>query len=703
MDQTILTEVDSLCDQAAVMSYQDLSQAAELARKALVRAREAGYAKGLMNARIALCAVDVYQGNLDQARDELNRIEQELVAEASSDENLMRYSHLRGLYFLSDSNYRDSFDALTLSGVLAARLGNPLFQGLCDNSKGCIKLDQEEFQDAYDYFENAGRLLAPLGSDLLRGLVSLNRGCALHGLGKVEEAQTLLEAGLEEAARRGWTVLECALLDELGKLMQRRGSRDKAREYIERGLRKNALYGEYDLQRSLVYEKARLLAEEGRLDEAEQFLADSFTGQQKNIHSLLFYQLLGEIQERQGNYREALDTYKKQSQIHKRIQGTDVTRSILRQEKKILQEANYRLRLISTIGQELVANLDIGRILNLIYAQMNVLMPVDLLIVALAEDSHIHVKFAIKNGLRLEPTRVHREEETSLLAWTVRHKKEILMRDSLAEYSGYVTRMVRHKELEGDVVHQSIVCIPLWYIDDVVGVISVQCARKNAYSNRDLDNLRALGAYAGIAIRNGLQTERMNEINEVLKRQSATDSLTGLVNRREMIRQAKNIWRICRRNRFWITVIMIDLDHFKKINDRHGHSAGDEVLRTVGASLNSFFKRALDCACRYGGEELMVITGDMAPFEAAARVELLREELSSLSFTGKGGESFQVQFSCGIFGEVPQESIGARLTLISGLVDGFLYEAKGNGRNCTYLSDEAEKPPERFILHSAHS
>jgi diguanylate cyclase (GGDEF)-like protein len=187
-------------------------------------------------------------------------------------------------------------------------------------------------------------------------------------------------------------------------------------------------------------------------------------------------------------------------------------------------------------------------------------------------------------------------------------------------------------------------------------------------------------------------------MNEILKWQSVTDSLTGLVNRREMIHRASSIWRICRRNSFWVSIIMIDLDHFKKVNDIHGHAAGDAVLKSVGGILNRFFKRALDCACRYGGEELLVIAGEMSPAEAAARIDVIREELAAVTYEGKNGEPFHVQFSCGIYGEIPVENVRKRLTKITGIADSYLYEAKKSGRNCTFLSDHPKKMPEKFIL-----
>ncbi|OQY33197.1 MAG: hypothetical protein B6241_08840 [Spirochaetaceae bacterium 4572_59] len=635
MNQADMIHIDSLCDQSLLMAYEDLSRASILAEESLELSEQLGYPKGIINSRIILCALEIFHGNLDLARDKMSQLEQDLVIQASPDECLMRLNHVRGLYFIRDGNYRDSFDAYTRCGVLAARLGKTLYQGFSDNGKGCVKLDQHEFEDADKYFKDAGRNFQSSENKIVQALVSLNEGCVFRGLGKIEQAETLLKDTLELTVQKGWKIIECSVLDELGSMMLEEGKFDQAEAYIDEGIEKSGRMGYQNTYMNLVYEKARLLIQKGQLDRAEQLLQESSSKGQNDRYRPVYYQLFAEIQELQGDYRGALANYKTMHEVLNKIRGDQVFYSILKQENKIL--------------------------------------------------------------LPLKAVKIHIDDADSLFAWSVRNRKEILIRDGVNDFHDYVSKIKSFGELQDGEFFHSLICIPLWYINDVVGVISVQSLQKNAYSNSDLENLRVLGTYAGIAIRNALQTGKMNELNETLKRQSATDSLTGLANRREMVRQAKNIWRVCQRNKFYFTIIMIDLDHFKEVNDDHGHTVGDEVLKKFSSILNRFFKRALDCACRYGGEELMVVSGDINPLEAAARVELLREDLSSIEFSGKDNTSFSVQFSCGIYGEIPSEDSGKRLPRITSIVDAYLYEAKNNGRNCTYLSDDEKKPAEKFI------
>ena len=702
MNRRELSEIDTANDQAFLLVYKNLEEAESLAEACLDRSEAEEYRKGVLDARISLGAIAVYRGDLDLARDKLNRIEQELITHASPDDCLMRLARVRGIYFMKEGNYRDAFDNLVQAGVLAARLGNTVFQGLSANGKGCLKLDQQEYKDAHRYFLEAKEYGENAGNELFNVVVSLNLGCVLRGMEKLNEAEEVLNETLSLARNQQSGVLESSVLDELGVLMLDMNRTDAARDYLEEGIQLSGALGNDEIIRDLVCHYAGLLAGEGQVDQAEKVLSEYSAEHKDDVHRPLFYQILAEVHEQRQDYKKALESYKTLHQVQNKITGEGVVLSVLKQEKSSLQETNHQLRLVSTIGQELVANLDIGRILNLIYAQMNVLMPIDLLAVALVSGNNINVKFALKNGKRIKPVNIHKENPDSLIAWSVRNQKEIFMRDSQLEFREFVGRLIFFDEEESDSGKslRSVICIPLLYINEVVGVLTVQSFKRNAYTNRDLENLRALASYAGIAIRNALQTEKMTELNELLRRQSAIDSLTGLVNRRELLRRTRNIWRVCRRNRFWVTLIMIDLDHFKCVNDLHGHAAGDDVLKKIGAVLNDFFQRPLDCACRYGGEELLVIAGNMRPPEAAARVELLREEIASLEFRGKDDTPFHVAFSSGIYGEVPEADMSSRMNKITALTDSFLYQAKAAGRNCSFLADEADKPAEKFVFRS---
>lgn len=165
-----------------------------------------------------------------------------------------------------------------------------------------------------------------------------------------------------------------------------------------------------------------------------------------------------------------------------------------------------------------------------------------------------------------------------------------------------------------------------------------------------------------------------------LERQSQTDALTGVCNRRAFDAQLAVELARARRYHTPLSLVMIDLDRFKQLNDRHGHPAGDEVLRRLGALLESE-KRAGDLVCRYGGEEFAALLPHTGAQDALAWAERVRARLADEPIPIPAGQ-VRVTASFGVAERAAGDDAG---TLVQA-ADQALYEAKGTGRNRSVLA-----------------
>jgi diguanylate cyclase (GGDEF)-like protein len=171
-------------------------------------------------------------------------------------------------------------------------------------------------------------------------------------------------------------------------------------------------------------------------------------------------------------------------------------------------------------------------------------------------------------------------------------------------------------------------------------------------------------------------------LREKLRTQSLRDPLTGLYNRRYMEDALERFVSMAERNGKPTAAIMIDLDHFKKVNDLHGHAKGDAVLRDVAGQLVSAL-RPSDVVCRYGGEELLVILPECGLDDALGKAEALRARIASLSDL----HGASVSASLGV-AAVPCTSSGVADLLP--MADAALYQAKQSGRNCVRAADRRQ-------------
>jgi diguanylate cyclase (GGDEF)-like protein len=190
----------------------------------------------------------------------------------------------------------------------------------------------------------------------------------------------------------------------------------------------------------------------------------------------------------------------------------------------------------------------------------------------------------------------------------------------------------------------------------------------------------------------------LEESNQQLERQRAEletlatrDPLTGLFNRREFVRLAEEELARARRNHSALSLLMIDLDHFKTINDRFGHPAGDDVLRNV-AELMARSVRQTDRVARFGGEEFMLLLPDTSAADALHLANKLRHKLADTPIASIGAPvTASMGLAC-----MPAGKTLALDTLLR-QTDRALYQAKHMGRNRTVVA-----PLELETLASAH-
>lgn len=216
-------------------------------------------------------------------------------------------------------------------------------------------------------------------------------------------------------------------------------------------------------------------------------------------------------------------------------------------------------------------------------------------------------------------------------------------------------------------------CVPVLGSDGLVGVLTAVETESRLDAARRDGVLRVCEATAD---RIGTAMSRMS-LRRRLEEESTRDHLTRLHNRRFLDEQLTRELRRARRTGSAISVIMIDVDHFKQVNDQYGHEAGDKVLRVLADRMKAGV-RAEDLVCRFGGEEFAIVLPGSTIDGAAMRAEQLRRSVMSEEILVEDGASLTVTISLGV-AECPKQTTTKDELL--GMADLALYEAKHAGRN----------------------
>jgi len=344
--------------------------------------------------------------------------------------------------------------------------------------------------------------------------------------------------------------------------------------------------------------------------------------------------------------------------------------AVAMQNARLFDETSRRVEEMTTlnkIGLALTSGLDLEQVLRELQKQCQKIIPLDCFYIALYDDTsgNIQIPLFYEAGeYKIEGQR-NIDEQPGLSGYVIRTKKTYYLPDTINPVSPLPIPLIR----TGGTPTRSYIGVPLLLGERVIGVISIQSYQPNAYSQNEIRLLETIATQATIAIDNARLFQRMEQLATV-------DSLTGIYNRRQFSFLAENeVERALRYNR-QLTLIMMDLDRFKDVNDTFGHKTGDQVLQTICKRCAQALRK-IDIMGRYGGEEFVVILPETSTESAFVLADRLRKTIEDLEILAPKG-SIHVTASLGL-AALDEQCI--TLENLLECADKALYDAKQAGRN----------------------
>ncbi len=278
-----------------------------------------------------------------------------------------------------------------------------------------------------------------------------------------------------------------------------------------------------------------------------------------------------------------------------------------------------------------------------------------------------------------------KSELERISSWgTVQYKKYIRAKDcwAIREASQHIVKdpnqdmICEHVKFENTIISPYF-CAPLFAQGEMMGLLYIEFPKFSAseISENIINLINHLSGSMALALSN-------ISLREDLLSQSIHDPLTGLFNRKYLDEVFNSNMSLAIRKNLGLAVLMIDIDHFKEINDKFGHQAGDLVLQTVGKLLQNQI-RLYNTACRFGGEEFLIVMVDIMREDAIKRAELLREIIEKLEIVYHGELLPRVTVSIGL-ASFPENANNSQMLIE--LADKALYQAKASGRNRVEVS-----------------
>ncbi len=333
-----------------------------------------------------------------------------------------------------------------------------------------------------------------------------------------------------------------------------------------------------------------------------------------------------------------------------------------------------RLSLFHEVGKTLASTLDLQKILQTIMEKISDFLQPDTWSLLMLDENTQELYFEIAIGAganKLKDVRLKVGE--GIAGWVAAKAEPVLVEDVRKDqrFSSKFDELTR-------VETRSVVCVPIKGREKVLGVIElINCLGRESFRPEDIPILKNLADYAAIALENARYVQRIHEL-------TITDDCTALYNARHLhfVLDAE-IYRSNRYN-YEFSVIFIDLDHFKQVNDTFGHLVGSKLLWMIGDLIKGHL-RLIDYAFRYGGDEFVVLLPQTSKENALMVVRRIRDLLNSTVFFTDEGLNIKVTASFGL-ASFPGDARTRKEILR--MADEAMYLVKNTTRNNIALAGE---------------
>jgi diguanylate cyclase (GGDEF)-like protein len=338
----------------------------------------------------------------------------------------------------------------------------------------------------------------------------------------------------------------------------------------------------------------------------------------------------------------------------------------LRESEAQSEVAVHNLSLMHEMTSLLQSCADISESLEVIHQFASRLFPTGGGVLYLFRESRNQLISAVNWGVPADSKEIFQPEDCWALRRGEPHKLD----------HAHHSLACSHMEHPDDIFS---LCMPVMAKGTVLGILYLQRQQDDPVSEVEYQLAATMASQVALALSN-------IKLRETLRDLSVRDPLTGLFNRRYMEESLQREIATAKRKERQLGLAMLDVDHFKKFNDTFGHDAGDLLLREVGVLLMQR-SRAGDIACRFGGEEFVMIYPEASPEIVIKLAEELRQAIHDMQVQHFGRSLGQVTASLGL-AFFPEH--GQTTAALLRAADKALYEAKGAGRNCVQVAEDLE-------------
>lgn len=570
----------------------------------------------------------------------------DLYKTINSKEGILRSYNALGVLYHNARFYDKALDYYSKIVSIAEKINNVERLSASLSNIGEIHKSLGDNQEALTYFQKALDITEKEKHVPHTGLILINIANAYLELNQPEIALKKLFIALDLIKKNNKILEESLCLTEIGKVYQSLDNFEKAEEYhfksLEISTNCNQKYRMITIYLN-IGEFYFLTKDYNKSTEYLQKALEQSKSSNAKMEFVKIYSALYTTEKAMSNFEKALEYHEKIYKLEKENFSTELKKRIslisadfkyknnmqeneiyklrnieLKKKSEELEKSYENLSIISSIGQKLTATLNIEELLDVLYKSINSLMDATVFGIAIYDENTkiIDYKMFLDNSKRLYPHKLSIDTKHCRAAECIKENR-ILLINNFKEDEKYIEL---NESLESNKMSRSLIYIPLRLKEKIIGVLTVQSYEPNRYTEKHVKILTAMASYIVSAIQNSIKHDEVTTLNKLLEIEKKElekvnlkikflanhDPLTRLPNRRLLMKFLNREIKKCKEENQILSILYVDLDDFKLINDNYGHKTGDYILKNVARKIKRSIKKS-DFVSRVGGDEFIIV------------------------------------------------------------------------------------------------
>ncbi len=701
-------KVDNLLNEIKKIRFSEIDKSIECCKEGLSISKQINYTYGIGKCNLYYGDILCFTGNYEEGIDYI--LKSIHIFKNSNDQKSLTnaYSFL-ATALAETSDFEKSIEYFQQVIRISKKNSYKKMIPMALNNIGEIFSELNCIDEAISYYKQSYESEADNTSDGYSGISLINLGYCSYLKDNYDQAYSYTIEGIKSIKKVKYYTAYSTAFSILALISWKTNEIDKSEKYFKKSLYLANKYKVYTSELFALEKYSDFLEQNNKTLEAIHTLKLALELSQKNNlfnEMAKFCSRLSNIYNKKYEFEKSyyyIKLYREYNENNEKeimLKRANSLRLKNKLEETLLEKETLKSKLtnrsiINKLGKRITSTLELDKIVELLIETIKKFMDANTFGIGFYDNENKVINYShfIEDEIKIKLPTKSLYDQNSLGAYCLRNKETVIINNFSKDYKKYIDNALKSTYYGRNYSISSIIYAPLIVNNELIGILTVQSHKQEAFTKSNIEVINTLAPYASIALNNSIKSKELKReieiredaqkklliANKALDYLSKNDSLTKIPNRRSFDNLLRFHWLDHMETKKTISLILIDIDSFKEYNDNYGHIEGDNCIRTVAQTLNNSLIADYSAA-RYGGDEFAIILPNTNSQHAYNFAESIRKKIVNLKILHEYSKTENhVTITLGVASIIPNKDFNIYNFIKK--ADEALYTAKNKGRN----------------------